>query len=132
MKGKLFTHSMIQSILFYFTFRSKEFSCFFFILVDDTDRDSASSSAGGNYNKKQMLLKNLDPETSEAAIRDYIRRLSREQATSVKFHFDKTCALIGFRSQIGKNEVKLLNIPVVPRNLDLLQVYSVVYQHQGK
>ena len=47
------------------------------------------------------MLKKLNPETTEEDVRVFVKDLSKKQPKFIKFHHDRTAAMIGFSEKIG-------------------------------
>ena len=54
------------------------------------------------FNKKQLILRNLHPDTTEGEVRVFIIQLADKSPSTIKFHHDNTAAMAGFQENIGK------------------------------
>ena len=56
------------------------------------------------FSKKQLILRNLHPDTTEDDVREFVIKLARKRPSTIKFFPDNTAALAGFQENIGKFE----------------------------
>ena len=57
------------------------------------------------FNRKQLILRNLHPDTTEKEVRDFVSQLADKSPSTIKFHHDNTAAMAGFQENIGKFEI---------------------------